>query len=123
MTPAASDEELIHEIAVELNNDGAYCGNCDYEGGLSCSDCKRVCEGYARRVVLPRIKASHSRPVLDRELIYDAIEQAAERTDLAKFMEEDDTQAFADAVFALFPTEEANSGVTGPVMGPVGPRA
>lgn len=53
-----ADDELIHEIAVELNNDGAYCGNCDYEGGLSCEDCKRVCEGYARRVVLPRIKAA-----------------------------------------------------------------
>lgn len=62
-----SDEELIHEIAVELNNDGAYCGDCDYESGLDCPDCKRVCEGYARRVVLPRIKAASAGPYTEQE--------------------------------------------------------
>lgn len=39
------------EIAVMLNNEGAYCGECDFESGLSCSACKRVCTGYAKAVL------------------------------------------------------------------------
>ena len=48
------------QIAVALNNDGAYCGDCDYESGLACGDCKRVCRSYARSVLSLLTKGAES---------------------------------------------------------------
>lgn len=86
-----TDEELIHEIAVELNNDGAYCGGCDYEGGLTCPECKQVCESYARNVVLPRIKAA--RAFVDRAAVDAALRQVIAHADydLLKSLEGDES--------------------------------
>lgn len=39
------------DIMAALNNEGAYCGDCDFESGLGCSDCSRVLSGYADAIL------------------------------------------------------------------------
>ena len=69
----------------------------------------REVTGY-QAVVTDALLAAGVFRSLDSEAIYHAIEQAAERTDLAKFMEEDDTQAFADAVLNLLGGAKPDNG-------------
>lgn len=40
--------ETRDQLADILYKEGAYCGNCDYEG--RCSDCNEVLEGYATAI-------------------------------------------------------------------------
>lgn len=40
MTAKTMAEVLYHE--------GAWCGDCEYEGWDACSGCRDTCEGYAR---------------------------------------------------------------------------
>ena len=35
-------------MAEVLHQEGAWCGNCDFEGWDACKDCRDTCEGYAR---------------------------------------------------------------------------
>lgn len=62
------------ELMVALNNDGAYCGDCDYESGLGCSACRRVLGSYAD--VVQALYAAHPvepAPVADRQSIADVV--------------------------------------------------
>ncbi len=49
--PGPQPLPTVEELAVAINSEGAYCGECDFEGGLSCPDCKRVCEGYGKAIL------------------------------------------------------------------------
>lgn len=46
-----SARDVIELIAVAINNDGGYCGDCDFEDGLGCSQCAQVCRSYGREVL------------------------------------------------------------------------
>lgn len=39
------------DIMAALNNEGAYCGDCDFEGGLACEGCSRTLGGYADAIL------------------------------------------------------------------------
>lgn len=56
MTPPGG-EELRESIARAIYSEGAYCGDCSYESWESCSECRRVCMGYAVAVLaLPAVR-------------------------------------------------------------------
>ena len=42
-----AEESLRWRVAVAVNDEGAYCGGCDYEDGLDCSECRKCCLDYA----------------------------------------------------------------------------
>ncbi|WP_104164720.1 hypothetical protein [Arthrobacter sp. SX1312] len=44
-----ADETAIECVARAINQDGAYCGNCDWESGWdACTGCQEVTTRYAR---------------------------------------------------------------------------
>lgn len=44
-----TDDTVIERIARAINQDGAYCGTCDWESGWdACPDCQQITTRYAR---------------------------------------------------------------------------
>ena len=39
------------ELAAALHSEGAYCGNCGFDGLALCSDCRTVLGRYADRLI------------------------------------------------------------------------
>lgn len=50
MTEAPRDE-IRERLAKTMHTEGAWCGDCEFEGWDSCSECRRVCLTYADAVL------------------------------------------------------------------------
>ena len=61
------------ELAAALHSEGAYCGNCGFDGLALCSDCRTVLGRYADRLIAEGYVKMPSREALAEALfqVYD----------------------------------------------------